>query len=225
MVRVTYPTEAYKELFHIRPLKKVSSSVLKGLPSRKETEGKTMRSCIGMMNMASSGFAVFCPWTFTVAYKNNEWGVAYPDEYDPPVSPLLQFHPKVQHGKFLENHGMLKISLPITMRDKTERQYLFHGPTMHNPMLSGDATVVSGITDLKYIEEVNVFIALKEAEGAEYHFNTGDVILQLIPLTEETVELNHVVGYPRDYTGIGYFSPAFKSAYFKVKDFYKRIAD
>lgn len=225
MVRVTYPSEAYRELFEIRPLKQVIPPVLKALPSRKETEGKTMRSCIGMMNMASAGFAVFCPWTFTVSYNNSEWNITYPDEYNPPVAPLLQFHPKVQHGKFLGNYGVLKVSMPITMRDKTERQYLFHGPTMHNEMLNGDATVISGITDLKYVEEINVFVALKEVEGAEYIFNTGDVILQLIPLTEEKIELNHVVGYPRDYTCIGYFSPAFKSAYFKVKDFYKRMAD
>jgi hypothetical protein len=223
MIRVTYPSEVYRELFKLRPAAQVASSVLRALPSRKQTEGKTMRSCVGMMNMSNAGFAVFCPWTFTASYNNGEWAITFPDEYNPPVEPLLQFHPEVQHGDFLKDYNILKVSLPTTIRDTTERQYLFHGPTMLNPMLNGDATVISGITDFKYVDELNIFIALRKVEGAEYKFNTGDVLFQLIPITEEEIELDHVVGYPRDYMGTGYFSSAYKSAYFKIKDFYKRV--
>ena len=223
MIRATYPSEAYKDLFRLRPASQVASPVLRALPSRKETEGKTMRSCIGMMNMSNAGFAVFCPWTFTAVYNGEGWEITFPDEYNPPVEPLLQFHPPMQHGKFLAGYSMLKVSLPITLSDRTERQYLFHGPTMLNPLLNGDATVVSGVSDFKYVDEVNVFIALKQIEGKEYVFNTGDVLFQIIPLTEDEIEIDHVVGYPRDYTGVGYFSSAYKSAYFKIKDFYQKV--
>lgn len=223
MLRVSYPTEGYRELFEIRKASTIRSGVLQSLPKRQDNINKTMRSCIGMMNMANAGFVIFCPWTFTVAFDGSDWNISFPEHYNPPVTPNLMFHPKTQHGEYLKDYGVLKISLPMTLKDKSDTQYLYHAPSMHNLKLSGDAQVVSGITDFKYVEELNVFIALKEDSTKTYSFETGDVLMQLIPMSNKEPELNHVIGYPDQFWTSGFWSSVKKSSYFKARDFLKKV--
>lgn len=224
-LRVSYPTQGYMDYFNLRLASQVKSKVMQGMPPRNGCHHKTMRSCIGMMNMATAGYVVYCPWTFTMRYENDDWTLEYPENYDPPVHPMLNIHPAEQHKGYMEDYAVLKISLPITCREKSGINFMFHGANLHNFKLNGDMSVVSGITDFKYNETVNVFVMLKKVEGAEYKFESGDALMQMIPMSEQDIEMEEVVGVTRDFDGMNFFPSAVKSCYFGVRNFLNRIGE
>jgi len=213
-------------MFQLREAKSICPEVLSKIPTSKSKKQTTARACVGLNQLAQAGFAIFCPWDFKIVIDwQNGHKAEIEEGYDPPVWPEVIFHTDQQTSPYLNNKCIAKITLPVTGYDKSGAKYMLHGATMHNSKIGIDYDVPTGIMDFKHSESMHVFVAISGNDGDVVKFKAGEILAQLIPLSTEMPEIEHVAGDARFWSRVNFFGSDVRNRYYNIRNHFSRIGE
>jgi hypothetical protein len=192
MVYEHFPIMQSKE-FIPQWYKKLSPTYKVGYDHTAKKEAATIKRCPGISNLFSEGF-ILPLWSDLSlqfdASDNNNFDMKY--EYAATdTSWGLEVHDNRQYlGLFDNNFFQAKLSVPWIVKESTGLKFAFIEPTytMSNPNIF---TIIPGLLNFKYQNflNVNMMIEVTHPMNKTINIEAGEPLAQIIPLSEDDVEL------------------------------------
>jgi hypothetical protein len=149
----------------------------------------TIKRCPGVIELYKRSLTM--PLWADVALASREDGSwAFHSEWKGTV---VESHPREQYGPAFNNHIHLKFNSPWMIREKTGVHFCYNTPMWHEPDRWDQFFIAPGLIEFKYqrASHVNAFVG---RTNRNMLLNAGDPLVQLIPMTEKTIEVrSHVV--------------------------------
>lgn len=153
----------------------------------------TLKTCYGFNQFYNVGIGIPL-WTDLAIQigANKEFTWQFSD-----ITTIAETHPSYQTGGVIDrnNYQHLKIANPWLLKCDDDIKFLLCG-SPYNSLDSeyNDIQVVPGIVDYKYMRECNINMLIKNDKPKRLLIPMGDMIANLIPLTEkEVIVKRHVI--------------------------------
>ena len=192
MVHDHFPIALAKE-FVPAWFKKLNPTFKVNDPNTLKEEAATVKRCPGIANLFNTGF-ILPMWTDLILdfkpQNNNEFKFRWETAVKDPTW-NVEVHSSQQYtGLFENNFFQAKITSPWLIKESSGLDFMFIEPTynMSNPNIF---TTVPGILNFKYQNYVNVNIMTEIVNpmDKQIRISAGNPLAQIIPLTEDNVEL------------------------------------
>lgn len=172
--------------------KKLDATYAVNNPNTLRKEAATVKRCPGISSLFNKGFVIplwsdltldFSPLGENFEFK---WEYAVNDD-----SWSVEVHDFQQYvGLFDNQFFQTKLNVPWLIKEKSGIKFAFIEPTytMTNPNI---VTIIPGVIDFKYqnFVNVNMLTEITQPMQKRIEFNAGEPLAQIIPLTEDDVEL------------------------------------
>ena len=155
----------------------------------------TMKGCRGFTDLYKNSFIIPYWGNLEFFVKNKEEKCYHwQSDYDPKF-PYSTHHPPLQYSGWVsDDYQHAKLVSPWLFKTNRYVKFALVDPLWNRNELS-NYTVLPGVLDFKYQFEININLMIKcESEERSFLLSPGNPVAQLIPLSEETVEVkNHII--------------------------------
>jgi hypothetical protein len=153
-----------------------------------EVELSTIKKCVGLLNLFSSGFII--PAWCDFGIEIDELGK---HRYHSPFDLVIDQHPSWQvWDKFYDGYAHAKIGSPWILHEKSGVKFSWHQCDWHYTEKIDKFKILSGIIDYKYQHQTNVNMFIKK--NTIIDFKAGQPLVHCIPLSEHEVKIKtHLV--------------------------------
>lgn len=182
---------------------------------------KNMRHCAGFLDLYRHGFMVplWSDLLVELGEKGSPWlSWQFSDEESDAV-----VHQAHQRGSFLDEkkYQHLKLQTPWILDCKEDIDWIVAPPSW-NISEPDDMIVPTGIVNFKYQRQINANMFMRRGDtNRVVHLEFGQPLLQMIPLTERKVIMNHHLIGAEKWKNMkqgGMYSAKFIGSYYKLKD-------
>lgn len=172
--------------------KKIDATYPVNNPNTTRKSAATVKRCPGISSLFNEGFILPLWSDLTFEFSPIETNFEFKWEYavsDP--SWRVEVHDAQQYtGLFKNQFFQTKLNVPWLIKENTGIKFAFIEPTytMANPNV---VTVIPGVINFKYQNfiNVNMLTEISNPMQKRIEFEAGEPLAQIIPLTEDDVEL------------------------------------
>lgn len=161
--------------------------------NHKNHERQDMTYCNGFVDLYKKSIIVpaWSHFKATIGHDFYQW--KYIDGKSEAIA-----HAKEQRGSLFAEYQHLKLMCPWQM-ECDEDVFVSWQEPVYSQTLEG-MKVLSGLTQPKYMNLININMMFKrEQEIQQYEFDLGYPLVQLLPLTEREVKIEHLLVTKQEY--------------------------
>lgn len=195
---------AIHDVFPIQPSIKFLPEWWKKLPSTTtqtinsiEVSNGTIKICDGFISYYKNSITIPM-WCDLGVKTTSEGSWNYLFAGTEPTAEGVTSHNRDEYGPAFDNYIHLKIMSPWIISEKTGVNFLFTYPFWNNFDKKGYPLVPPGIVEYKHQNTSNVNVFFKK-ENSQFIFNSGDALVNLIPLTDKKVIVKNHLVTPNEY--------------------------
>lgn len=212
------PVAELIDLLPIKLAREVMPEWYKKLPATVNHRGPergTMKTCPGVVDLFKAGFVV-PSWRDIYLEINSGVVNTFPEQ-------SAEMHPSIQWGTGFPDYSHAKLISPWKIQEKTGVKFLWSNAFWFNN--TDNYFVPSGVVEYKYQHTTNVNLLInKKRFPNKFTINAGEILAQVIPMTEQNVKLHFHAVSEEEYA-TKFYTPqyTFVGQYFKRKKALEKI--
>jgi len=160
-------------------------------PAGEEYSVNTVRSCPGIVHIMARGFIAPMPFDMAIRVTRDSYDIKVPQCFEG----LVDVHDPAQlNFATAGNHIVVKVGLPYSVRSDKLTEFMYFNPVMHNIGSLDQLHVPSGIINFRDQYSLSAFVVVPlatDSEPKDYAIKVGTPLIQLVPLSEQRVTLQH----------------------------------
>lgn len=203
--------------------KNLSATYPVDLPFTLRKTAATVKRCPGISGIFNEGFVLplWSDLTFNFEpVQDNSFEFKWEYAVDDPSWKVEVHDTKQYSGVFNNNFFQMKLNVPWIVKENSGVKFALIEPTysMDNPNV---VTVLPGLLNFKYQNflNINMMVEINNPMSKRIEFEAGEPLAQIVPLTEDEIELKiHKVSL-EEYKNLDQSTSAFKwyGTYFNRK--------